>query len=66
MVLSKDEGRYANDRLQSDRYYGGSDRGSHYYDDRDMGSLSNSNNSTNLRRSQEPPETDRGECSVSN
>jgi hypothetical protein len=58
-----------------ERYYGGSsglgnERGSHYYSrepthddrdrDRDLSSLSNSSSSSGHRRSQEPPEVDRG------
>jgi hypothetical protein len=58
-----------------ERYYGGSsgggnERGSHYYPrepthddrdrDRDLSSLSNSSSGSGHRRSQEPPEVDRG------
>ena len=55
-----------------ERYYGGSsgmsERSSHYYTrepthddrDRDLSSLSNSSSGSGHRRSQEPPEVDRG------
>lgn len=56
MVSPKDDLRYSSER---DRYY--DDRAGHYYrevrDERDLGI---GNNGSNLRRSQEPPEPDRG------
>lgn len=52
---------YSNERSQSDRYYSSSERGNHYYEERDI--ISGSNNGANLRRSQEPPEPDRGKYS---
>ena len=62
-----------------ERYYGGSsgggnDRSSHYYSrepthddrdrDRDLSSLSNSSSGSGHRRSQEPPEVDRGKLTI--
>ena len=62
-----------------ERYYGGSsgggnDRSSHYYSrepthddrdrDRDLSSLSNSSSGSGHRRSQEPPEVDRGMLTI--
>lgn len=65
MVSPKDDLRYSGERVPSDRYY--DDRTAHCYrevrDERDLNASGNSLNSSggNLgRRSQEPPDPDRG------
>lgn len=65
MVSPKDEMRYSGERMPPDRYY--DDRVSHCYreirDERDLNLSSNSLNSSsgNMgRRSQEPPDPERG------
>lgn len=69
MVSPKDDLRYSGERMQSDRYY--DDRAAHCYremrDDRDLNLSSNSVNSSsgNLgRRSQDPPDPERGICFI--
>lgn len=65
MVSPKDDLRYSGERMLSDRYY--DDRAAHCYrevrDERDLNVSGNSLNSSsgNLgRRSQEPPDPERG------
>lgn len=56
MVSPKDDLRYSSER---DRYY--EERSSHYYRDiREERDLGAGNNGSNLRRSQEPSEPERG------
>lgn len=69
MVSPKDDLRYSGERIASDRYY--EDRASHCYrevrDERDMNVSGNSLNSSsgNLgRRSQEPPDPERGTSKI--
>lgn len=67
MVSPKEELRYSSDRGPSDRYY--DDRAAHCYrevrDERELSSSNSLNNSGGLaRRSQEPPDPERGELNL--
>lgn len=57
-IARQGDHNYGNERNQSDRYYSGSERGNHYYEEREV--MSGNNNGANVRRSQEPSEPDRG------
>lgn len=69
MVSPKDEMRYSGERIQPDRYY--DDRVIHCYreprDERDLNISGNSLNSSSgnvARRSQEPPDPERGKETI--